>query len=132
VVLSKAVVIEYRSTGLAASIVGSYLMAISRRKKAQEDAASRPVSTPLGNVGDRMSNISFTVEFSRVYNGDFGPSTLVRGVTETGSMLSFYYNKDFPHNVGDQVLITKGTVVNHEPFNGVVGTRFNRVVIIGK
>jgi hypothetical protein len=129
VVLSKAVVIEFRSSGLAASIVGSYLMAVARRKKAQEDATMRPVSTPLGNVGDRMTNIEFTVTFARMYSGDFGPSTLVRGVTDTGSVISFYTTKDFPHEVGSRVIMKKGTVVNHDPYQGVVGTRFNRVVL---
>lgn len=116
--------IDFRATGIAASIVGTYQLHLEReaKKSAQFDLTA---SEYVGEVGQRQE-LMVTVIGVREVNGYYGPSTMVRMVAG-GNLLITFASGQFRPEVGDQLHI-RGTVKKHQEYQGVKQTMLNRVM----
>jgi hypothetical protein len=132
-VIAEATYIEYRSIGLAASIVGVHfrnsektkadalkdrLTSVFDRKKFDDIIANSPF---MGQPGDKVKNL--VVEVIGVKRFEF--SMLLKLLTEDGHVLSWFATS-FEANLGDRVVITSGTIREHKLYEGNRETNLTR------
>ena len=110
-VVANAPVIEVRSTGIAASIVGVY-----KRNQAPKPAASQH----LGNVGDKLEIEVEVIDTRRLDSG----STLVTMHDKAGNVLKWFSSNKVPQR-GTQARI-RATVKAHNNFKGKLETIVTR------
>ncbi len=117
--------IDWKATGIAASIIRIHDLHITREaeKKGQADLSQ---SVHMGTVKDRIVG-DVTVIGKKHGEGHYGPWTMYRMVTKNqGNLLVTFSTGKFSADVGDEITI-KGTVKEHTEFNNVKQTMLNRV-----
>ena len=106
--------IGQRYLGYAASAVVLGLRAQENRDREaarKVEQENRAPSVYLGKVGDRVRSIELAVTFTRTFDGDFGPSQLVKGRSGDSDIL--FWNRKEDVAVGD-VLVLDATVKSQE------------------
>jgi hypothetical protein len=122
-VIAEASYMELRSIGLAASIVGVYLMNKSREAERLARAAGG-INAHLGTVGERLRDIKVNVISDFVKETDFGLMHIYKLKTAEGHMLTWFASKGVLQE-GDTVLLT-GTVKKHDEYKGQKQTIMTR------
>jgi hypothetical protein len=115
--------IDFKATGVAASIVGTYQNHLERETKA---AARREAgdSEHVGTVGSRV-DLAVKVTGVRVVEGYYGPSTMVRMLAGANVLVTFASGQFHPEV--DDVIHIRGTVKKHQEYQGTKQTVLNRV-----
>jgi len=125
-VIAEAEVIEARSMGLAASIVGVYVKNLTKPVK-----TDLTKSKHVGNVGDKLTNVSVTVLNTFVFNSAYNGTTYVyKMLTTEGNVLTWFASTT-PGSVieGQQVKIT-GRIKAHNEYKGVKETVLTRCKVL--
>lgn len=118
--------IDFKASGLAASIIRIYDLHIQR----EAEKAAAPDLSKSDHVGDLKDRITgeVTVIGKKHGEGNYGPWTMIRMVTKNqGNVLvTFATGMNFDPSIGDEIKI-KGTVKKHDVFNDIKQTMLNRV-----
>lgn len=120
-VIAGSQMMEFRSLGLAASIVGVYLKRKNDELNAKNDTKA---SVYIGNVKDKVE-FPVTVIFSKPIETDYGYSYLYNFVTEDHNVLTWFSSTNKGFDVGQKFTL-RGTVKGHKEFNGVKQTVLTR------
>jgi hypothetical protein len=127
-VVAKAEVMEVRSLGLAASIVGVYSKELARRAARQQSATDYRSSQHVGKEGERLREIRAVLVGYREVNTSFGLSYLHRFLTPDGNLLVWFGTKGAEMREGLPVTLT-GTVKRHETRDSVRQTILTRCMV---
>jgi hypothetical protein len=126
-VIAKALVIEGRSTGLAASIVSSYLRDLNRGKLRAAATASLKNSQHLGEVNTKVAFKGVVLKFS-TKDGMYGTTYIYRFLTEDGNVVVWFASNHQSVNEGDKVSV-KGTIKKNDEYEGVKNTVVTRCTV---
>lgn len=124
-VIAKAVVMEPRHLGLAASIIGIYARHLDREAQRKREAAERKGSEWLGNVGGKVEAGEVRVAGHVPVDGTYGTTHLYTFITTSGSVLKWFSSKSLNLLVGDIVMVA-GTVKKHDVYKDVRQTVLTR------
>lgn len=124
-----------RTFGIVVSAVVAY-----RREKGLDPRTGRPVVKVTGGwvseVGKRLRNVPVTVTNTSIFDGNFGPTTLITMVDAEGNQFktfatngSRFDNTGLPVHVDGRYTVT-GTVKKHEEFRGTKSTIINRCAFV--
>lgn len=105
-----------RNIGILASLVKVY----ARAKQLEVERAATVLSSGfIGEVGERIKNITARAK-TVVYNeGMYGTTTFLVAITDTGHTLVWGASKSLDVAVGDWFTIAAATVKEHGEFNGI-------------
>jgi len=124
-VVANAEMMEHRSCGLAASIVGVYLRNKTRHHLPAGERPDYSGSRHMGQPGERLRDVSAKLVGYRAITSDFGVSFLHRFLTADGNILVWFATQGAGLREGQAVTLT-GTVKRHEEREGVKQTILNR------
>ena len=116
---------QRRHLGIVCSAVAAYQRAMNQKV---EYAGLREVSKAskfFATVGERVRSIKVKVQFVKSFEGSFGPTTLVKFVTEDGNILTWFASGDRDYEAGQEVVID-GTVKSHKAYQGIEETQMTR------
>lgn len=119
-VLVSSGVIEWRDTGLAASIIIAY-------QKAKEKKKQREKSEHIGEVGERIE-VDVVVEKVHVFENDWGTTKLHRFKDDKGNVIVWFASNELLEE-GKNYKI-RGTVREHSEYRGVKQTVLTRCKVI--
>ncbi len=125
--LNEAETIEVGKLGFVCSTISAYRRAqekeieLAARKVADAKAAD---SVHFGAVKER-SVISATITFTLEIDGDYGVSTLVKGLTPEGNVVVWFASGTIDLKAGDTIT-GKATIKGHDERDGVKQTQVNR------
>lgn len=119
-VLAASGMIEFRSTGYASSIVGSYM----REHNLFPQKDEKKPSNHVGNIGDKLE-LDVTYEASRWTTNDAGGFYIHQFVDAQGNVLKWMTGKEIEADKGTMVKL-RGTVKNHNEFKGAKETIVTR------
>jgi fructose-specific component phosphotransferase system IIB-like protein len=139
-VLAKESHIEYRSTGMVASMIPGYLRFKEQEFKREEakKALGPKTNEYIGNVGDRVKNIKATLYGFNSFNGNYGTTYLYKFRTEEGYTLVWFASEGAAEKLGlsandavnrTPVTILAGTVKKQQEYNGEKQTVLTRCKI---
>jgi hypothetical protein len=111
--------IDFRFTGIVASLIYAYTIDLGRR----EERANLMGSKFVGEVGKRQV-FAVKVINARPYVSDFGSGTIVKATTADGDVIMWFGSGQYALGAD---LIVKGTVKKHNDYKGVKETQLNRV-----
>lgn len=127
-VIAGAVLIEDRSTGLAASIVGVYLRNKGRAEmRAARDRSQRD-SVHFGTVGERLRDLDCTVLTKFQIDGYYGVSYIYTFLTNDGNVVKWKGTKNLEIVAGNRVRIT-GTLKAHGHYREIAQTELTRCAV---
>lgn len=118
--------IEYRNTGLVASLIRTWDRAMDRVRERKAQAAALPPSNHVGSIGERIT-IKVTVLSIKDIPGDWGVSHLHRMQDAEGNVLVWFASAA-PLEVGSTYTI-KGTVKAHDVYQDRKQTRLQRCTV---
>ena len=121
-------VCERRHLGIVCSAVAAYQRAMNQKVEYAERKASMACSKHIGTVGERVKGLKVTVQFLRSFEGNFGPTTLVKFVTEDGNLLTWFASGDRSFKVGETITID-GTVKGHAEYQTIKETQLKIVKV---
>jgi hypothetical protein len=119
--------VDRRNVPLLASAVSSL---VRREEQVAAQKATSPTgSQHFGEVGGKIANVEARVVGVRRIEGDYGITTLLTFVTKDGNVAKWFASGNFEDDVkiGDEVLLTGGTIKGHGEFRGVPETTLTRV-----
>jgi hypothetical protein len=119
VVVVGSSVVSLKSIGIAASVIGVYLMNRDREAQREAAAAAGGASEFYGIVGERIRNASVTVTGAFPINTSMG--VLYIYTFAMGAAVLKWFTSDKNMNVGDTITIS-GTIKEHATYNGVKQT----------
>jgi hypothetical protein len=122
-VIAKAVTMEGRHAGLAASIVGVYSTHLARN--AERKVAPGANSTHLGQMGDRIKFGHAVVTGTFTIERDMGTTYIYSFLTHDGNVVKWFASKSQGIMRGETVEIV-GTVKKHGDFRSVKETVVTR------
>lgn len=138
-VIARENLIEYKSTGILASLIPSYLRAIEQEKTRREQGAT---SKYFGQVGDKIGDKkncqikSFDVEIIgwNSFESAYGTTHLYRFRTSNGEILSWFASGKIDLGGidvvnGTAVKIIGGTIKKQEEYKGIKTTILTRVKV---
>jgi hypothetical protein len=121
--------IEHRHLGIVCSAVAAYQRAMNLKVEYANKKKATEGSEFVGEVGKRLRGIKAKVHFVRAMEaGAWGPSTLVKFLTEDGNLLTWFASGDKDYDVGTEVTLD-GTVKRHHEYNGTKETQLTRAVV---
>jgi hypothetical protein len=125
-VMARRQVVDYKSAGMVASMIGAYQRHLDRLEKARQ-AAVRTPATHVGTEGVREGFPALTVKGTRSFESDFGVRTLVRFQDSNGNVL-VWWTGDPPDWVEENATVdVTATVKSHDHYNGFPQTVVTRV-----
>ena len=83
-------------------------------------------SKHIGTVKERLRSLKVTVRQVKMFEGNFGPTTLVKFVTSDGNVLTWFASGDKQYEAGQEFTVD-ATVKGYSEYNGVKETQVNRV-----
>ncbi len=105
-----------RNVGILASLVKVY----ARQQQLEAERKARPVVAGfIGEVGDRVRDISATAKTVVYSEGDYGMKTFLVAITDDGHTVVWNASKSLDIEVGDTFTIGAATVKAHENYHGV-------------
>ena len=108
--------------------VGIFVSAVAAYERAQGKARERQVlaaSKHVGAVGEKLDDVPVTVLATRVMDGTYGPTTLVRMRDGDGNVFTWFASGSKDFAAGGQFRM-KATVKKHETYEGVDQTVVTR------
>ena len=125
-VIAEAQAMEWRSAGLAASIVGVYVR--NRQKEIERKAREgKTESTYYGAIGDKLKGLKATlVGYSVNTQGAYGTTHIYKFVTTAGNVLTWFATSSASIQEGNKVVFTGGTVKAHQQYRNVSQTIVSR------
>lgn len=111
--------------------VNLVVSAVSAWKRANEEAvakAAAPVSTHVGAVKERLRSLKLEVTMTRWFEGDYGTTTLIGFVDDSGNRFKWFASGHYDFEAGDKVVLT-GTVKEHTEYKGTLETVLTRCKI---
>ena len=131
-VIADAGMIETRSVGLAASIVGVHARNCEREIARRAQRAAMKHSQHVGTVGERLKNLAATVLSHKYIERESGyPTYLYRFITKEGNILVWFASSDQGVQPGESVRLT-GTVKVHDAYEGVNNTGLTRCKLVAE
>lgn len=131
-VVTKASFVNYRTRGIAASIVSGYLRAMERAAELKL-AKETSTSTHVGTVGERMRDIKVTLTKTRALApSDFGSRVMLQLQDEAGNVFVWFTGgESAPEILLDaagqpRAVFMDATVKQHGEFGGVKQTTVSR------
>lgn len=126
-VVAKAVTLEYRHLGLAASIVGVYANNKAREAKAKH-AAPQGESKHVGKPDERLNFGAARVLHVTPLENYYGTKYLYGFLTDQGDVVKWFANKSQGLLRGERVTLV-GTVKSHDIYNGNKQTIITRAKV---
>ena len=125
-VIADAEMIENRSIGLAASIVGVHVRNCEREIARRTQREAMKNSAHIGSVGERLKNLEAMVLSHKYIERESGYAThLYRFITKEGNVLVWFASFHQGVQPGEYVKLT-GTVKSHDSFENINSTSFSR------
>ena len=124
-VIANAEAIEYRSMGLAASIVGVHVRNKLREAGIAEERKRLADSQYVGEPKQRLKFGPCKVLKASAVEGFYGTTYIYKFVTSEGNVLTWFASQSLKVVEGSTVDLV-GTVVKHDDFKGVKQTVVNR------
>jgi hypothetical protein len=126
-VVARSELVNYRTNGLAASMIQAYRKEVERQEETKRDAARAP-SAHVGTVGERIRGLKVTVRRrTDLEPNDYGPRTLLAFVDDAGNDLTWFTGATGAE-VGEVYWLT-GTVKAHGEYKGRLQTTVARCVL---
>lgn len=119
--------VNSKTSGIAASIVSSYLREVSALAECKAREA-KPESNYVGEVKQRLRGLQVKCVGYWSRESDWGVSHIHRFIDECGNVYTWFGGKDIADV--DQELKIDGTVKNHEEFRGSKQTVLTRVKVV--
>lgn len=124
IIIKDGFFIPRTESGLLASALASYY----KETKYQAVLNEEKKSTWFGDLKKRY-DIKVKIVSKKIYDNAFGGGFLYKMTDESGNIYKWFCSgKQLPES--DGLLLIKGTVKNHETFNGVKYTLLNRVAVV--
>lgn len=117
--------INYRATGMAASIVGSHFRNTTERL----ERASKVQSAHIGKTGERLRDLKAKVIGHSTRDTDFGTTHIYRFVTADGNKITWFSSKNAMIDIDYDVILT-GTVKAHEVWKDCASTTLTRCAVV--
>jgi len=124
-VIAESQMIEVRSCGLAASIVGVFFKNRQREIERAAKALATKDSNYVGTVGEKLKDLVVTITGTNVVNNNFGTSFVYRMLSSEGDVLTWFASKTVPFVEGASYRLS-GTVKGHQEYRGVKQTVVTR------
>ncbi len=115
--------VSERNMGILASLVSVYRRELDKQA---ERTATPAVTGFLGVKGDKLTNLTLTVKTVKVWDGDYGTSTLIVGTAPTGHTVVWKASRFINLEAGDTLVIKSGTVKETEHKYGADQTILTR------
>jgi hypothetical protein len=106
--------VEYRHAGIAISLISAFNRAQEQAARIQAQRQSSASSQFIGNVGDKLVNVPMTATFTRIIDGNYGPSTLIRLLTAEGNIVVWYATGAREDIQKDHTYRVSGTIKAHK------------------
>lgn len=113
-----------RNIGILASLVKVYARA--QQIEAERKAAPKVVSGFVGEIGERVRNISGVATVVSCSENQWGDTTFLVGIADTGHTLVWSASRDLGIERGQRFTITAATVKAHGEYNGTDQTVITR------
>lgn len=126
--LTKTDVSEEKHLGLICSAVSAYQRAMNQKIEYAKKNEEAMASNFVGNVKDRLKDISATVSYVKSMSSDYGPMTLIKLIDNDNNIFCWFASGSKDFVIGQGVKFT-GTVKSHNEFRGVKETQLTRVNI---
>ena len=127
--------VDWRGMGYVASMFKAHDNAQKRAASAAKVAKAKAGSTHVGTVGEKLS-FSGQVVFMRDFDGRYGPTTLIKFVTDEGNAISWFASNPSYSQVSGQcgrkwiekgdIVSVKGTVKKHDEYKSEKQTTITR------
>lgn len=105
-----------RNVGILASLVKVY----ARQQQLEAERKAHPVVAGfIGEVGERVRDISATAKTVVYSEGDYGMKTFLVAITDDGHTVAWNASKALDIEVGDTFTMGAATVKAHETYHGV-------------
>lgn len=115
-----------RNVGILASLVKVY----ARKKQIEAERKANPIAKGfIGEVKQRIKNISLRLTTVRETDGNYGTTTLFIGRTDDGHIVKWFASGTFTYEVGDTLNLDAATVKAHEVYEGLDQTVITRAKI---
>lgn len=100
--------VSQRNVGILASLVAVY----ARENQLRVEREKAPRATPgfLGEVKQRLRNITLTLKTVRFIDGHYGTSTLLAGWTDDGHSIKWFASGRHEYEAGDTLKLEAATV----------------------
>ena len=129
-VIAEAEVMEFRSMGLAASIVGMYVRHCAKEAERAEKARAQANSTFVGTVGEKIKNIPVTIVGVSSTQGNYGTSFIYRMLTDDGNVMTWFASNSLGVVEGAKMTLVSGTVKAHQTYRDVSQTVLTRCKMV--
>ncbi|CAN5621131.1 hypothetical protein BH09ACT8_BH09ACT8_50680 [soil metagenome] len=114
-------------TGKNVGILGSLVKVYARQQQLEAERKANPVLAGfLGEVGERITNISATAKTVVYQEGDWGRTTFLVAIADDGHMFVWQASKVLDIETGDRFTIGAATVKGHDNYNGTDQTVIKR------
>ncbi|RYD68026.1 MAG: hypothetical protein EOP83_01630 [Verrucomicrobiaceae bacterium] len=124
-VVAHALMIETRSMGLCASIVGVYQMMKAREAGEEIRRRTQKNSTYQGKVGDKLSFGPAVLTHHFTIDGNYGTSYVYFFLTDTGNVLKWKASRCMELSNGHRYTVS-GTVKDHAEYKEIQQTVLTR------
>ncbi|MGB8404416.1 MAG: hypothetical protein WCE30_10165 [Mycobacterium sp.] len=115
-----------RNVGILASLVKVY----ARRMQIEaERKANPPAKGFIGQIKERIRNITLALTAVREIDGRYGTTTLFIGRTGDGHVIKWFASGTFKYEIGDTLKVEAATVKDHENYQGQDQTVITRAKI---
>ena len=115
--------VSRKNIGTLASLVAIYHRLTEERAAATKPAAAQGF---IGSVGERLRDFTVTATSVREFDGDFGTTTLLVGVTDDGHVVKWFASGTRNWDAGDRIHFAAATVKGHENYKGTDQTTLTR------
>lgn len=115
--------VSRRNVGILASLVAVY--ARERQLAVERAARPKPVAGFLGEVKQRIRNLTIELTNVRFFDGNYGTTTLLIGITPDGHLTKWFATGCHDYEVGDRLTLD-ATVKAHEQYRGADQTTITR------
>lgn len=114
-------------TGRNVGILGSLVKVYARQQQLEAERKANPVVAGfLGEVGERITDISATAKTVVYQEGDWGRTTFLVAIADDGHMFVWKASKVLDIETGQRFTIGAATVKAHDTYNGVDQTFIKR------
>lgn len=130
--IARSEAIQYRSFGLAVSIVIVHKRNLEKAANEAAERKARKASEHFGIVG-RRENFGLSVISTRTYESQYGTGTLVMFRDIDGNFAKWFASGNVTSDFGDgKAFVVKATVKGHEEYNGRKETVLTRVKVVSE